>query len=139
MEHPVNPTDDAAADELLPSWDVEPPPAPPTAIPMAEPVVGDVPEAVPVAEVAEAAPVAEAAEAPPAAPAAIPCPVCQSPHVGKNPYCSDCGYYFSPEELSAAASGSAAPRRRAGRPPARPLRGRGQGERTAGRAALPRP
>ncbi len=112
MEHPVNPTDEAAADELLPSWDVDPPPAPPTAIPVAEPIAGDAPEAVPVAEVVEAAPVAEPAEAPPpafAAPPAIPCPVCQSPHVGKNPYCSDCGYYFSAEELSAAASGSAAP------------------------------
>jgi len=68
--------------------------------------------AVPVAAVAEAVPAAEPAEAAPAAPAApaaIPCPVCQSPHLGKNPYCSDCGYYFSAEELSAAASGSAAP------------------------------
>ena len=37
------------------------------------------------------------------APAPVLCPVCQSPHVGRNPSCSECGYYFSPAELAAAA------------------------------------
>src|ERR1019366_6520424 len=48
-------------------------------------------------------------EPPPPAPATIPCPVCQSPHVGKNPYCLDCGYYFSSTELSVPTAVPAAP------------------------------
>ena len=84
---------DEASDELLPTWDW---PLPPAAIPLAEPrFAEDAPMALPVAEAVEV----EAAAAQPA----IPCPVCQSPHVGKNPYCLDCGYYFSPTELSVGA------------------------------------
>jgi PPM family protein phosphatase len=93
---PVKPTDEVSVDDLLPSWDVQPPP--PAAIPVAE--------AVPVEEVAvEAAPV----EAAPAAPAMILCPVCQSPHLGASPSCFDCGYYFSAAELAAASAGPSAP------------------------------
>src|SRR5439155_11018965 len=90
-------TDEAPAEELLPTWDVQPPPA----IPLAEagPAAAVPVEAVPV----EAVPVEAAAE-----PAPILCPVCQSPHFGKNPYCSDCGYYFSPAELAAATTGAGA-------------------------------
>ena len=92
----MNPTDNAA-DDLFSSWDAPSPPAPP-ALPVAAEAVA---EALPVAE---AVPVDVA----PAAPAAVPCPVCGSPHIGKDPSCADCGYYFSEVELTAAASGSAA-------------------------------
>jgi serine/threonine protein phosphatase PrpC len=93
---------DEASDELLPTWDWPLPPAPPAAIPLAEPMLAeDAPMALPLdVEPAEPAP----------AQTTIPCPVCQSPHVGKNPYCLDCGYYFSPTELSVAAPPVAAVR-----------------------------
>jgi serine/threonine protein phosphatase PrpC len=96
MVPPVNPTDEVPADELLPTWDGQPPPA---AIPLAEagPAAAVPMEALPVEAVpVEAVPVE-------AAPAPVLCPVCQSPHVGQNPSCSECGYYFSPGELAAAA------------------------------------
>ncbi len=91
----MNPTDEAS-DELLPTWELPPP----AAIPLAEPIPGeDAPMALPLAE--------EIEESPATAQATIPCPVCQSPHIGKNPYCLDCGYYFSPNELSAAPAAAA--------------------------------
>jgi serine/threonine protein phosphatase PrpC len=99
----VNPTDETT-DELLPTWDW---PLPPAAIPLAEPMLAeDPPMALPVAEPVEVEPVEPVH---PPAPATIPCPVCQSPHVGKNPYCLDCGYYFSPTELTIATAVPAAP------------------------------
>ena len=41
------------------------------------------------------------------APTPVLCPVCQSPHFGQNPSCSECGYYFSPAELAVAAAPAA--------------------------------
>jgi protein phosphatase len=90
MELSVNPIDETAPEELLPTWDAEPP----TPLPL---------ESLPVAE---AQPEEADAEAPPAAesaPVAVACPVCGSPHVGERPCCADCGYYFSSEELAAGA------------------------------------
>ncbi len=109
----MNPTDDAPTEELLPTWDMPLPAEPPAAIPLAEPILGENPPmALPVEETIEAAtlelpPVAEPLLSP--APATIPCPVCQSPYVGKNPYCLDCGYYFSPAELAVASAVPAEP------------------------------
>jgi serine/threonine protein phosphatase PrpC len=100
----VNPTDETS-DDFLPTWDLPLPAAPPTAIPLAEPILAEnAPMALPVAEAVEVEPVE-----PRPSPATIPCPVCQSPHVGKNPYCLDCGYFFSPAELSVTATVPTAP------------------------------
>ncbi len=94
----MNPTDEAPADELLPTWDVQPPLP---AVPLGENgAPAELPAAMPVLSLDEPAP---------ASPAPILCPVCQSPHVGNGPSCSDCGYYFTPAELAAAASGAAGP------------------------------
>ena len=97
----MNPTDEAP-EEVLPTWDLPLPTDPPAAIPLTEPILTEeAPMALPMAEAVEEAPPEPRTAEP--APATIPCPVCQSPHVGKNPYCLDCGYYFSPAELSVAA------------------------------------
>ncbi len=91
----MNPTDEASEDDLLPTWDVQPPPA---AIPVAEEAAPvELPAAIPLMELDEPAP----------APTPVLCPVCQSPHFGQNPSCSECGYYFSPAELAVAAAPAA--------------------------------
>ena len=92
----MNPTDEAPADDFLPTWDVQPPPA---AVPVDAEEPAPPPEAVPLLSLDEPAP----------PPAPVLCPVCQSPHVGKSPSCSDCGYYFTAAELAAATAGVAAP------------------------------
>src|SRR5438094_858929 len=118
--------DDKNPDELMPAWDSDAPPETPTApvseaVPVATaapapPGATPVAVALPVqAEPAQAEPVeAEAApaappEAPPEAEAApmILCPVCGSPHQGRDPHCGDCGYYFSPADLVPRAAGAA--------------------------------
>lgn len=114
-------------DDLLPSWDT----TPPMAMPVAEPVTGDVPMALPVgmpqpateAELElppEAEP--EPAEPEPAepvlptpamvAPTEMTCPACSSQTPFGDKFCSDCGYYFSEADLARCTvgeSGVAAP------------------------------
>jgi len=90
----VNPTDEVPADELLPTWDVQP-------LPAAIPLTGD--EAAPLPAGEPLLSLDEPAAAP------ILCPVCQSPHNGKSPSCSECGYYFTDAELAAAASPASPP------------------------------
>ncbi len=101
-------------DDFLLGWDV------PLAVPVDEPVQGDIPMALPVDQeqpaeveaVPEAMPVAEPMDqtdpelvipvllAPPLAPTSITCPACTSTNPIGQPYCSDCGYYFSDTDLA---------------------------------------
>ena len=112
MVQSLKPGDEPATEDLMPTFDEEVPAAdgaPPAAIPTAEPAAGPGPHAVPVETPPQAVPVAApepvaepvltAAEAP--APAPILCRVCQSPRIGQETSCADCGYYFSPQDLAA--------------------------------------
>ena len=93
-------------EEVMPGWDV------PMAMLVTEPVEGDIPMALPVESPspAEAEPVPVATPAPTdpdlllepePAPSAIVCPACTASNPVGQPYCSDCGYYFSANDLAA--------------------------------------
>jgi serine/threonine protein phosphatase PrpC len=166
-----SPAEEPAGDKVLPNWDVplaipvEGVPASPDIplampVPLAQPVVPlalpvtpeeeDIPLAmpfVPEAEtpaqeppLAEPEPVAE--EAPPAPPAeAIICPACGSSNPISQPYCGDCGCYFSESDSAtappAAATGVTAAALASG--PAPRLQGRYElGERVAERSDVER-
>jgi serine/threonine protein phosphatase PrpC len=126
----MKPNDEpSATEEVLPTWDVTPPPVPgtpvPEAVPVAQPVTDEQANAeTPVAEPAPVAPPAQAEETETSEQAApseelgetgvspvggtsvspvegpILCPVCASPRKGEEPSCGDCGYYFSPADLA---------------------------------------
>ena len=101
----------------MPGWDV------PMATLVTEPVEGDIPMALPVAQPLARPVPAEAEPAPAAlppsptdpdlllepipAPGEILCPACTASNPPGQPYCSDCGYYFSAADLAAPASPSA--------------------------------
>jgi serine/threonine protein phosphatase PrpC len=119
-------------DEVLPTWDVTPPPPPGTtgddALPVAQPIPeAEADDAVPVAEPVEAETPAEQPvetteselatesfpetlpEIPPplideAARPAILCPVCSAARKGDSLSCDDCGYYFSSADLARSAA-----------------------------------
>ena len=98
------------AEEVMPGWDV------PMAMLVTEPVEGDIPMALPVESPspAEAEPVPEALALSPTdpdidleptpIPTAILCPACTASNPPGQPYCSDCGYYFSATDLAATVS-----------------------------------
>ncbi len=92
-------------DEIVFEWNIptdEYVPLKPSDIPVAEAIpVNLSPEDLSHLPVAEALPVET--------PAKLLCPVCQSEHDGRSAYCSDCGYYFSPEDLLPSGVPSAAP------------------------------
>jgi protein phosphatase len=114
----TQPAPNDPADEMLPDWDVPPPDAIPLALPVSGVVEGDIPLALPVALPVSAPPEpppavkAQPEAPPPPAPAVFACPACQTANPPGQPYCSDCGYYFSKADL---AGGSQAP---AAAPPA---------------------
>jgi protein phosphatase len=99
-----------SAEEIDPGWDV------PMATLVTEPVEGDIPMALPVGlptpAKAEAVHVAmplaptdpDLLLEPPPAPSAILCPACTASNPLGQPYCSDCGYYFSASDLAAPAA-----------------------------------
>jgi protein phosphatase len=124
MVQNMKPADEpAAAEEVLPTWDVPAAtpavPAASDAVPVAEPAA-EVPTAQPAEEAEapdEAVPVAESvaeAEAPPApaatpaAPTKVLCPVCGTTRKGDDDSCADCGYYYSAADLASAAAAPAA-------------------------------
>ncbi len=110
-------------EEVLPTWDVTPPPAPaapgeenvPVAqpvpagevspdVPLAEPVETEKPEEAAAAEEPAVTPIEEPTGEMPApaieAPvSSILCPVCGAARRGEDSSCGDCGYYFTPEDL----------------------------------------
>jgi len=118
----MKPTNNSPTEELVPTWDTTPPPlAAPVAdvvsaeaVPLAAPVVPDLPaplaEAVPPTEppapVEAEAPAEAAPPAPPPGP--VLCPVCGSPRAGEQKSCSDCGFYFPANFASG--DGTAAPK-----------------------------
>jgi serine/threonine protein phosphatase PrpC len=117
----MKPNDESSApEEVLPTWDVTPPPPPGTPIAEAVPVTQPG-ESEPGAAAREAAPLADTLPEIPSAlvpestaPAPIVCPVCASPRKDDESSCGDCGYYFSPADLaprngSAAAATNATP------------------------------
>jgi protein phosphatase len=116
---PERPGDQEGNEEVLPAWDV------PVAIPVeGETPAADIPVAAPASEAEGEIPVAMPADAivsePPllpealehevaeAAPTTIACPVCTATNPLDQPYCSDCGYHFSPADLAAATARSSA-------------------------------
>ncbi len=110
----MKPNDDvSASEEVLPTWDVTPPPPPtPVADPLAvEPVEAGAPneheESLAVGNAAESDSLPETLpEIPsplveePSGPAPILCPVCAAPRKEEESSCGDCGYYFSPSDLA---------------------------------------
>jgi protein phosphatase len=93
-------------EEVLPTWDAFP--SPPLATPVAQPVDGpfeDAPLALPVdvdeTPTVDDPPPAQPVAALPAAP--VLCRVCGMTRQGDADSCADCGYYFKPEDLIAAA------------------------------------
>ncbi len=100
----MRPGEELETDDLLPTWDVPDPAAPPVAVPVPEEeVAGQPPLALPVAVPAEEsiAPPALSATVPSAiSPTPVLCPVCGSQRVEGQPSCFDCGYYFSAADLA---------------------------------------
>src|SRR4051812_14245147 len=105
----IPPKAPVSMDDVLPEGKAGPPLALPVAleeptgdIPMALPIEmnegpaqEDIPVAVPVAPLLEAARAEQA-------PVPIACPACQTNNPAGQPFCSDCGYYFSEADLAAA-------------------------------------
>ncbi len=103
----TNPHDPPARDdELMPSWDVPPPDGPPMALPVTDMVDGDIPMALPVAM--PVTPPGPTTHDGPEPAAEVVCPVCRTSNPTGQPYCSDCGYHFSPADLAGHAAPSAA-------------------------------
>jgi serine/threonine protein phosphatase PrpC len=123
LVHNMKPNDEQPPhEEVLPTWDVTPPPAMPVeeSVPLAEPVgqtfqpdaqadsqagksdLSDDEEPTPVAE-------ASTGEMPvPMIEAAVLCPVCGTARRGEESSCGDCGYYFSAEDLAPGKTAAAA-------------------------------
>jgi serine/threonine protein phosphatase PrpC len=131
----MKPNDDSSAsDEVLPTWDVTPPP-PPANIPTDE-----AKESAPPVEEEEAVELELEAKAEaqpdtvheipsplveePTGPAPILCPVCAASRKGEESSCGDCGYYFSPADLAPRAAVSATANSTTPPPPATRLKER---------------
>jgi serine/threonine protein phosphatase PrpC len=92
MVESLKPPETAATEEeVVPTWDVPPPPAAPAPAPppAAEPATADAP----------------AETAPPLA----PCPICDAPRAPGHTYCDSCGYHFPPGDGRDARPAAAAP------------------------------
>jgi len=89
------PTNEPETEEILPTWDHQPPPA----VPVAAPVPADeIPMAIPV----------EPLE--PAAPTSITCRICGSENALSRADCHDCGYHFTDADRACvSSSGASAP------------------------------
>jgi serine/threonine protein phosphatase PrpC len=111
----AKPNDEGSeSDEVLPTWDVTPPPAPATpdeqTLPVAQPVSADEADSqVPIAEAVLDSPRSSEIKTPEAGPSVeqaaptskspVLCPVCAAERRGQVLSCSDCGYYFSAADL----------------------------------------
>ncbi|HEY7329448.1 MAG TPA: protein phosphatase 2C domain-containing protein [Gemmataceae bacterium] len=126
VQNPKSEDEGSDSEEVLPTWDVTPPPAPATtdeeAIPVAQPVpAGEAQAAVPMAEAVmntprKAAEMPTPQESPPSGlpvqtcetpVPAILCPVCGAARRREESCCADCGYYFSPADLKSHKTSSA--------------------------------